>query len=177
MISPELFEDQKLATVCRECRLFFIGLIIQSNDYGKLRGEPELVKSKMFPFDEDKDKIPAKEFLLQLSEIGVIQCYEINNEKYIKITNWTKYQTLTYKAKDEIPNPLTNTIKSLNKPLRDPYVEEKLSEVKRREEKLSEVYQPSSIEDLTNKFKFPEKDYKKEKERQIREAKEKGLLK
>ena len=130
MVDPDIWEDEKINSLEFVGRLFFIGLITQANDYGKLRGNEKLLKAKIFPYD---DKIDIKNHLQQLADLEIILIYNINNETFIKIKNWSKYQTLTYKGKDAIPEPilnkpLTNPKPILNKPLRAS--KEKLSKEK-----------------------------------------------
>lgn len=106
MINPDIWQDEKIATLDFAGRLFFIGLITHANDYGKLRGNPKLLKSLIFPYDDNS--LLIQEYLNNLDKLKVITLYEINNEKFIKINNWTKHQTLTYKGKDDIPEPILN---------------------------------------------------------------------
>lgn len=112
MINANIWEDEKFNQLDFTCRLLFIGIITQSDDYGKLRGNPKLLKSKIFPYDNCE--ITTEKYLNQLNDLGMIQLYEVNNEKFIKINNWTKHQTLTYKGINSIPEP------TLNQPLTNP---------------------------------------------------------
>lgn len=143
MIDPDILEDEKFRQFDFPGRLFFIGLILLSNDHGKLRGDPKLLKAKIFPCDTQE--IPIEEYINRLVELGTIEFYEVNNEKFIRIKNWFKYQTLTYRGKDNIPfspmeieqkgseqiqnKSLINTVQDLNKPLRAIEVEEDISRV------------------------------------------------
>ena len=120
MVDPDIWEDEKINSLDFAGRLFFIGLITQANDYGKLRGNEKLLKARIFPYD---DKIDIKKYLQQLSKLGIILIYQINDETFIKIKNWGRHQTLTYKGKDTFPEPtlnqpLTNPEPTLNQPLR-----------------------------------------------------------
>ena len=151
MIDPDIWQDEKFAQLNFEGRLLFIGLITQSNDFGKLRGNPKLLKSTLFPYDDDQLKI--EEYLNKLHELGIIQIYEVNKEKFIKIKNWEKYQTLTYKGKDNIPEPilnkpLINPEPILNKPLkasRSSRSKDKLSKDKLKE--VEEAFQLLHLKD------------------------------
>lgn len=139
MIDPDIWKDEKFSKLDHAGRLLFIGLVSNSNDYGKLRGNPIYLKSTIFPYDENID---VAEGIHKISELGLVMTYQVNGESYIKIKNWTKYQTLTYRGRDEIPEPLTNPEETLNKPLTAR--EEKLREVKRSKEKSIGAELPGS---------------------------------
>lgn len=138
MIEADIWQDEKISTLDFAGRLFFIGLITHANDYGKLRGNPQYLKSAIFPYDDNNLKI--QEYIDQLKKLGIIFFYEINCEKFIKIKNWAKYQTLTYKGKDSIPEPtlnkpLINPEPTLNKPLSP--IKAKLSKDKLNKERIA----------------------------------------
>ena len=115
MIDPDIWQDEKLSKMDFAGRLFFIGLISQANDYGKLRGNPKLLKSLIFPYEDNAIKI--EEYVEQLADLKIIIIYEVNGEMFIKIKNWDKYQTLVHPAKDTIPDPTQETIKSISRDL------------------------------------------------------------
>lgn len=52
-IKPSFWEDEKIARLPRACRLFYIGMWNQADDMGVIRGNPALLKSAIFPYDED----------------------------------------------------------------------------------------------------------------------------
>lgn len=147
MIDPDIWEDEKFSQLDSNGKLLFIGLISLSNDYGKLRGNSTLLKNKIFPYETQQ--IPVEEYINKLTELGMIELYEVNNEKFIRIKNWFKYQTLTYWGKDNIPlSPieikqkeseetlkqlLTNSEQTLNKPLKAIEVEDNISKDKIKE--------------------------------------------
>src|SRR3989304_2863404 len=96
MIDPDIWEDEKISKLDFVGRLLFIGLITQSNDYGKLRGNSALLKSKIFPYD-NIELSDIETNLVKLSEFGIIILYKINGERFIQLKKWNKYQSLTYK--------------------------------------------------------------------------------
>ena len=114
MITSDIWNDEKIARLDKVGRLVFIGLITLANDYGKLRGNPALIATMLFPYDSDKVNI-AK-YLSELSRHKCITLYKVNGEQFIFINKWFKHQTLTYKGKDTLPAVPVNTLK---RPLSD----------------------------------------------------------
>ena len=102
-IKSDIWEDEKLSKLDFVGRLFFIGLISQANDYGKLRGNIQLLKSKIFPYDDGEVKI--EDYIKELVSFGMIESYNVNDEQYLKINNWSKYQKVEHPSKDIIPEP------------------------------------------------------------------------
>jgi hypothetical protein len=52
-IQPEFWEDEKIASLPIPCRLFYIGTWNLADDNGVIRGNPVILKSKIFPYDEN----------------------------------------------------------------------------------------------------------------------------
>ena len=141
MIASDIWADEKIAELDPIERLLFIGMVTQANDAGKLRGNVSILKSRIFPYDKiDNQKI--EKGINKIEALGIIITYKANGEKFIKLNNWFKHQTLTYKGKDTIPDPppsLTNPESTLNEHLiasKDKSNKENLKEAKEREEKL-----------------------------------------
>ena len=108
MISPEIWTDPKFVSLSDDTtRLLFIGLFSNANDYGKLRGEWWTVRSSIFVMNElSPNKIEV--MLEELEKSDLITRYEVKGEKYIKLNNWEKHQTVSHPAKDQFPEPSSN---------------------------------------------------------------------
>jgi len=133
MIDPDIWQDEKFAKLDFAGRLFFIGLITQANDYGKLRGNPKLLKSLIFPYEENHVKIEA--YLQQLTELEMIIPYEANGENFLKLNNWSKYQTLMHPSKDNVPEPFQESIKKVSRGFQETF-NHKLSKDKLSKDKV-----------------------------------------
>jgi hypothetical protein len=101
-VHADIWQDEKFAKLSFPARLLFIGIITLSNDYGKLRGNPTYLKSNIFPYD---DSVNLENSLKELTDKKIIISYSNNGEQFLKIKNWFKHQTLTYKGHDGIPEP------------------------------------------------------------------------
>lgn len=143
MISPDFWADPKIAKLTIAERLLFVGLISNANDYGKLRGQPWIIKGHVFPADSITIK-QVDRMLEAIRRLGLIERYKINCEEYIKLCNWDKHQKLHHPAKDDHPNPVSgNPPESIGKvsgnlPAQVKSSQSKLSQVKRREVKSSQ---------------------------------------
>ncbi|MBF0311537.1 MAG: hypothetical protein HQL56_18655 [Magnetococcales bacterium] len=70
-------------------RLFFIGLWLAADREGRLEDRPRKLKAMIFPFDDCN----VNEFLHDLEPRGFLARYNIEGEKFIQITNFSKHQT------------------------------------------------------------------------------------
>lgn len=91
MVKPEFFDSESLAECSIPARLAFIGLWVQSDDYGRIKAQYNRLKARIFPFD----KMTVARFvglLQELEAVGCIQGYEVDGEQYISIPNFSFYQ-------------------------------------------------------------------------------------
>ena len=52
-IKPEFWEDEDIGKLPIPCRLFFIGCWNFADDYGVIKANAALLKSQIFPYDEN----------------------------------------------------------------------------------------------------------------------------
>lgn len=105
MIDPTFWEDEKLGTMLVECRLLFMGLISQADDDGRLRGNPALIRSLIFPYDDGLTAATVDEWLSCLHNNGLILRYSVDDERYIWIINFDKHQTINKPTPSKLPGP------------------------------------------------------------------------
>lgn len=103
-IKPEFFDDEKLSQVSRDARLLFIGLLIHSDDYGVVKGNPRWLKSKIFPYD-DLPLHTFEEWLADLKGLGIVMPFTAKEERYLFIRNFTKHQVIDRPSKARNPEP------------------------------------------------------------------------
>lgn len=103
-IKPELPQSASLGRVSREARLCFILLFTLADDAGRLRGEPRMLASLLYPYDDDaKDCIDV-----WLDELHAEQCiarYTHEGQRYLCLTKWASHQRIDHAAKSKLPGP------------------------------------------------------------------------
>lgn len=105
MISPGFWSDEKLGTCTRDERLLFMGLISNADDEGRLPGHPAMVKSMVFPYDDDIDAKTVDKWLRTLASKGLIKMYKVNDQHFIWIKNFLKHQTIQRPTPSILPSP------------------------------------------------------------------------
>lgn len=103
MIDPSFWIDEKLGMLDITTRLLFMGLISNADDEGRLVGHPALIKSIIFPYDDITiEDINNK--LKSLANWKMIILYKNNNQSYIQVTNFKKYQTINKPTPSKYPS-------------------------------------------------------------------------
>lgn len=116
MIDPSIWADQKLGQLSRNHRLLFIGLISNADDEGRLVGHPSLLKSFVFPYDDDITAKDVDAWLTDLATSGVIQCYTVSGDRYIHVKNFSKWQYIQKPTPSNLPAPEGYKAPNWNKP-------------------------------------------------------------
>lgn len=112
-IKPQFWESESLAELPRDARLMFIGMWNHADDEGRMRGRPALVRSNVFPYEEDITIPMVEHWLSELARVGSIRSYTVHGKPYIDIPEWSKHQVInrpqpsalpSYEDRDEPPS-------------------------------------------------------------------------
>lgn len=96
MLASCIWEDEKFCQLTRVEQVLFIGLITHADDDGRLRGDAEYLKTKIFPFDRVgvlKIRIMVEKF----HEMRLIIFYPTTKGYVIAFPKWNKYQKIEAK--------------------------------------------------------------------------------
>lgn len=101
-VKPSFFQNEELADIPPYGRLLFIGLWCCADREGRLEDRPRRIKACTFPYEE----VDCDSLLQQLADKGFIARYEVEGERYIQVTNFTKHQNPHVKeSASTIPAP------------------------------------------------------------------------
>lgn len=119
MIDPSFWIDEKLGMLDVISRLLFMGLISNADDDGRLVGHPSLIKSIIFPYDQDITVVDIITKLQELAKLNMIILYKNNNQSYIQVTHFKKYQTINKPTPSKYPSyDDSNSVVELRQPYR-----------------------------------------------------------
>jgi len=91
-IKPEFWEDEKIATLPYPCRLFFIGTWNHADDNGVIRGNPSILKSKIFPYDDNLRVNEVSKWIDALVNAQMLVPISYKNESYFVIRTFHSHQ-------------------------------------------------------------------------------------
>lgn len=146
MLHANIWESVQFTKLSRDGRLFFIGLITIADDDGRFKANPSLLRSKIFPLDEELTTRDVQKFLDETVAAGLIAVYKIDDEIFGYHPNWEKYQTLRADRKKEssIPPP---TVDNQVTTKRQPSVGKLSAQDKVREDKVREDKKGAEVDD------------------------------
>ena len=115
-IKPEITDSPTLGRVSREARLVFVLLWTRADDAGRLAGEPRLLASTLFPFDEDVDAARVATWLDELAREGHVIRYQAEGRAWLAIPAWADHQKIDRPTPSRIPAPPIEDSRGLANP-------------------------------------------------------------
>lgn len=94
MIHSSIWESDQFVSLNARQRLTYIGLISIADDEGRLRGNPALLKSKIYPMDDGITSGTIESDLQAVEGAGLIIRYSVNGAVFIQHPNWEEYQNI-----------------------------------------------------------------------------------
>lgn len=105
-IKPEFWSDLRLTKVSRDARLLYIALWNHADEFARIHGDLRWVKGHCFPYDDDLGIREVGALLSELSAIGRIQTYEVEDTPYIYLPKLAPHQRLEpAKTPSRLPEP------------------------------------------------------------------------
>lgn len=108
-IKPEFWEDEKLSSLPLGCRLFFIGTWNFADDQGVFRANEKILKSKIFPYDDNLRVTEIHKWLEDLEKARMIIPISHAGESYYVIRTFTEHQIIDKRyCKYIVPQQVVN---------------------------------------------------------------------
>lgn len=93
-IKPEFWIDEKVGALSMPCRLFFIGLLNFADDQGVFKNNAVILKSLIFPYDENLRTSELKKWLDSLEKARMIIPVIHKGESYYVIRTFRDHQLI-----------------------------------------------------------------------------------
>lgn len=92
MLSKSISTSLRVNRISEFAQLLFTWIIPHTDDFGRIDGEPEVIKALVMPFSKRKvqDFIKA---LIEMSQVGLIQWYRTEGKAVIEIVNSDLHQS------------------------------------------------------------------------------------
>lgn len=105
-IKPEFWQDELIGALRRDTRQLYLGLISMADDQGRFRASPLLVRSQVFPYDNDVDVAGG---LAELEAHGRVQLYVADGQRFGWIRKFEEHQRIDKPTKSRFPPPPQQT--------------------------------------------------------------------
>ena len=102
-IHPDLFSDWELIELKLSGVLTFIGMICSADDVGNLKYCCKTIYAKTFPMSDEVTVKDVQAAVDELINVGLIKVYEEDNQKYLHINRFHKYQKPNHPSNPEHP--------------------------------------------------------------------------
>lgn len=156
MIDPTIWTSTSFLKLNFRQRLLFIGIVSNSDDFGKISGDLRTLKARIFPVDSMKPSKIESDLKIIENTNSMILRYNVDGIPYIKLPKWHVYQRVDKAYESQIPEPFLD-----NSEINPGVVEDdsRLREVKLREEKIMEALSPPSGNNLAMEVETLFKDW------------------
>lgn len=117
-IKPEFCSSKDTGALSREARLFFLQLLTEADDQGRMLWLPKKLAGLLYPHDEDVSPSMVTKWMEECCGRDMVVRYEVGGAEYLQITNWSKHQKVDHAAKSRLPSVTDQevTILSRNTP-------------------------------------------------------------
>jgi hypothetical protein len=100
-LKPEWLEDERLITASPAARTLSVALILLADDYGRGRGNPDILVPRIFPGHSRE----GREAFEELREAHFFGLYEVRGQTYFTIRNWSQHQRVDKPGTPRVPCP------------------------------------------------------------------------
>lgn len=103
-IHPDIAQSRSMRRVSRDARLLFKLLLTIADDEGRARARIGLLAMQLFPDDADAPiMLPA--WLDELEREACIKRYTVDDDSFLVIVNWRKWQYIGHPTRSHLPAP------------------------------------------------------------------------
>lgn len=104
-IKPEFFRSETVAQLPLAARLTFIGLWTEADDWGRAVDNAKILKGALWPLDDEVTATDVSMHLHALCEAGLIERYEVDTRRYLRICGWDEHQSINRRSSPKHPAP------------------------------------------------------------------------
>ena len=109
MISKSISVSKQVNGLSMGAKLLFTWMIPHCDDWGRMSGDPEVVKAIVLPMDNDYSPELIDSYLWEMVKAKLIVRYLHDGEQYLCFPKWEEHQTGLHKRTDsKFPEPNSN---------------------------------------------------------------------
>lgn len=102
-IKPEIRRSLVVSSWPYPVRWTFVGLPGYLDDEGRGHDDTRLIKSELYPLDDDMTSRKLEHHLAQIAANGPLCRYEVNGGRYLHVTSWQEHQRVNRPTPSRIP--------------------------------------------------------------------------
>lgn len=105
MIQPSFWTSDDIARLSLQARLLYVGLWSLADDDGRFRDSLPLIRSAVFPLDENLEKHEVAAWYEELITAGLVVRYTVDGRGYCHIPTFRRHQKPKYATQSKLPAP------------------------------------------------------------------------
>lgn len=102
-IKPEFCSSPDVGALSRDARLFFLQLLTEADDDGRLLWIPRRLCGVLYPHDDDVTCAMILAWLDECNARNMTSLYTVGGVEYVQIVSWGKHQKISHKATSKLP--------------------------------------------------------------------------
>lgn len=103
-IKPEFCSSKDTGALSRDARLFFLQLLTEADDHGRMLWLPKKLAGSLYPHDEDVGPATVTAWMEECAERGMLIRYLAAGVEHLQIANWSKHQRVDHPTKSRLPS-------------------------------------------------------------------------
>jgi hypothetical protein len=104
-IKPEFCTSTSTARLSRDARLFFLLLLTEADDRGRLVNSPKRLAGCLYPHDDDVTVVKIGRWLKEVVGEDMVRAYEVDGGRYLAVVTFTKHQRISHPTPSRLPRP------------------------------------------------------------------------
>ena len=111
-IKPSFFTSLTVTQLPRDARLTFAGLLTYCDDAGRGVDEPRLIKSTLWPLDDDVTPAVVAQHVDAMEALGLVRRYAVGGRRYLHVAGFAEHQNVNRPQPSKLPAPPAESTKT-----------------------------------------------------------------
>lgn len=113
---PSFFTDDKVSKLSRDARLFFLGVLSEADDEGRLVDSPKRLAGVVFPFDDDVTPRKVAKWIDELVDQQMVLRYTHEGGGFLYVRKFKDHQKMSHPTPSTLPPPPSGPGQSAGRP-------------------------------------------------------------
>lgn len=106
-IKPDFWQHPRVTRVSRDARLYFLGLLNEADDEGRMRYSGKRLAGVLFSDDDDVTGALIDQWTDELEVAGLVSRYVVDRAPLLLVIGFTEHQKINRPTPSRLPAPLT----------------------------------------------------------------------
>jgi hypothetical protein len=102
-VKPDITTSTSAGNISREARLFFVLLLLEADDDGRLEGSAKRLAGSLYPRDNDVGPAKIEKWLAETVREDMVHAYTIGGVRFLQVVNFLKHQKISHPTPSRIP--------------------------------------------------------------------------